>query len=307
MAEHIAFLLMPGFSAIAFFSAVEPLRIANRLSGHALYGWSVHAPAGDHAQASNGMEVRIDGALPDNAPTVFVCAGFDPLAQAGRSLTGALRRAWRMGARMGAMDTGAFLLAEAGMLEGETVTLHWEAADAFRARYPGVIVSGELYERHARLFTCAGGTAAMDMMLAAIAEAHGGRLAHAVSEQLIHDRIRPAGDPQRIDIAARDGRIGPLVTRAIAMMERHVQLPLAVEVLAERLGVSRKGLERAFAADLGVSPGRHYRGLRVGRALEMIGAGGMAMDAAAAATGFSSQSVLSRACRRVGVRGGRKA
>jgi transcriptional regulator GlxA family with amidase domain len=306
--ETFAFLLMPGFSAMAFFSAVEPLRVANRLSGVELYRWSMHAPAPDHAPggrfadyatASNGIEIRTDGPLPENAATVLVCAGFDPLAHAGRALLGSLRRAWRMGASLGAIDTGAFLLAEAGILDGETITLHWEAAAAFCHDYPRIAVSGELYERHARLFTCAGGTAAMDMMLAAIGVAHGNVLANAVSEQLIHDRIRPAGDPQRIDIAARVGTGGPLVVRATAMMERTIAAPLPIAAIAAQLGVTRKTLERQFAEDLGTSPARHYRTLRVKRALEMAAAGTIPLHAAAAATGFSSQSVLSRACLRV--------
>ena len=138
------------------------------------------------------MQLRTDGQLGDAIDGLIVCAGFDPLAAKRPALLGQVRRLWRAGCQVGAIDTGAFILAEAGILGRETITLHWEAAEEFRRRYPRIPVSTELYERHARLFTCAGGTAAMDMMLDAIAHSHGLALATAVSDQLIHDAIRPA-------------------------------------------------------------------------------------------------------------------
>lgn len=291
--EPIAFLLLPGFSAMAFFSAVEPLRIANRLAGRALYRWSVHVPEGDHAEASNGMVIRADEPLGQTVETLVVCAGFDPLRHASRALLGQLRRAWRLGARLGAIDTGAFLLAEAGILGAEPITLHWEAMAEFRRRYPRTPVSGELYERHARLFTCAGGTAAMDMMLEGIARDHGAALARAVSDQLIHDRIRPPGEPQRADLAQP---LEPLLAGAVGLMRAHLAPALAMDEIAARLGADRRRLERRFAAVLGCSPAHHYRELRLTRALELMRTD-VALAEAAVAAGYASPAAFSRACR----------
>jgi AraC family carnitine catabolism transcriptional activator len=292
--EPIAFLLLPGFSAIAFFSALEPLRIANRLAGRTLYRWTVHAPDGDHAEASNGMLIRADHPLGQRAETLIVCAGFDPLRHASRALLGQLRRAWRLGARLGAIDTGAFLLAEAGILGAEPITLHWEAAAEFRRRWPRIPLSGELYERHARLFTCAGGTAAMDMMLEGIARDHGPALARAVAEQLIHERIRPASAPQRAPLAPPPE---PLVAEAVALMRQRLAAPLAIDQLAQRLGVERRRLERRFAAVLGCSPAQHYRGLRLSHALEQVRSAALSLAEGAQAAGYSSAAVMARACR----------
>ena len=290
--EPIAFLLMPGFSAIAFFSALEPLRIANRLAGRTLYCWTVHASHGDHAEASNGMLIRADHPLGPATGTLIVCAGFEPLRDASRALLGQLRRAWRQGARLGAIDTGAFLLAEAGILGAEPITLHWEAAAEFRRRWPRIPLSGELYERHARLFTCAGGTAAMDMMLEGIARDHGPALARAVAEQLIHDRIRPPSEPQR---AERAPPLEPLVASAVALMRARLALPLAISDLADQLGVDRRRLERRFAAALGCSPAQHYRGLRLAHALAQVREAGLSLSEGAQAAGYSSAAVLARA------------
>lgn len=292
--EPIAFLLLPGFSAIAFFSALEPLRIANRLAGKTLYRWTIHAPEGDHAEASNGMRIRADGPLAARAQTLVVCAGFDPLRLANPPLLAALRRVWRLGGSLGAIDTGAFILAEAGILGEDAITLHWEAADEFIQRYPRTPVSDELFERHARLFTCAGGTAAMDMMLDAIAADHGPALARAVSDQLIHERIRPANEPQRTrDPVPAD----PLIRRIVRLMEGHIETPLPLAALARLAGADRRRIERRFRKVLGQPPARFYRELRLQRGLALIQDHETTVQQAASASGYSSPAVFSRACR----------
>ena len=129
--DTFAFLLMPGFSAMAFFSAVEPLRVANRLSAKELYRWTLHAPKSDHALASNGMQILASCPVDERSNTLIVCAGFNPMKACNRDLLGLVRRMWRKGATVGAIDTGVFLLAEAGILGREPVTLHWEAALEF--------------------------------------------------------------------------------------------------------------------------------------------------------------------------------
>lgn len=290
-------MLMPGFSAIAFFAAVEPLRIANRLANRSLYSWTLHCPIGDHARASNGVEFRTDGPIPGSADALIICAGFDPLQAVNRSLLGQLRRIWRGGKRLGAIDTGAFVLAESGILGDETITLHWEAVEEFSLRYPRIPVTTELYERHARLFTCAGGTAAMDMMLDAIASSHGIALANAVSKQLILDRIRPATDPQRASLSQPAETAGPTVQRVIAQMERSIASYRPLGEIVRAAGVNRRLVERQFVARLDCTPARFYREMRLNHALDLIRNVGMLVHDAALAAGFSSQPAFSRACK----------
>lgn len=297
MTQRLAFMLMPGFSAIAFFAALEPLRIANRLSGKPLFEWTLHTAEGEDAVASNGMQLRSDGAVPDAPQTLIVCGGFDPLRHARPVLLGQIRRLWRAGCQVGAIDTGAFVLAEAGILGREMITLHWEAAEEFRRRYPHIPVSTELYERHARLITCAGGTAAMDMMLDDIAARHGIALAHAVSDQLIHDRIRPASAPQRTVFGLKTKFAGPIVQRLVAAMERGMGEGRALDAILAAEGLHRRQAERLFTARLGMSPGRFYRSMRIRHAVALMRQARMTVHEAALATGFSSQPVFSRACR----------
>lgn len=135
----------------------------------------------------------------------MVVAGFEPLKFTTPALEHWLRRLDHEGVTLGAIDTGACVLAEAGLLDGHRLTLHWEAIDAFKESYPQLTVTQELFEIDRRRITCAGGTASIDLMLDLIAQAHGPDLAIQVSEQFVLGRIRPRKDHQRMQIATRYG------------------------------------------------------------------------------------------------------
>lgn len=295
-AETIDFLLVDGFSALAFFSAVEPLRVANRLAGRALFAWRLHSPDGTPAAASSGMRVMVDRALAALEPpgTLIVCAGFRPDRGIGRAGAAVLRRFARGGGTFGALDTGVEVLARAGVAGRGPVSIHWEAAAEFRARWPGIEVSDALYATGERVFSCAGGTAALDMMLDRLGRSRGVAFAHAVSEQFIHDRIRSAGEAQRMAPGTRLAVRNADVLRAIAVMEGTLEAPLSSAALARAAGLTARGMERLFARHLGTSPQRHYRRLRLERARMLLETGDMRVLDAALATGFDSASALSR-------------
>lgn len=295
--EHIHFLLMPGFSMMGFVSAIEPLRVANRFRAGS-YRWQVISSDGGPVKASNGMSLNADGALCDPAEVrlVIVVAGFDPLATYGAAL-GAWLRAVHRSATVGAVDTGVFVLAEAGVAGPGPVTLHWEAQTAFGERYPAIAVTQELFEIGARCITCAGGTAAIDMMLVRIAARHGQELAVQVSEQFVLGRIRSASDHQRLEIATRYQVHNPKVIQVIRLMLDHIEDPLAPDDLAQMIGVTRRQLERLFATHLTDTPIRFYSGLRLERARVLLRQSDMGITAIGIACGFESPSHFSRSYR----------
>ena len=251
MTEDFCFLLLPEFSSIGFMSAIEPLRVANRFNG-ALYRWHILSTDGGPVAASNGISLNAEGALDTvkNASAVFVVAGFEPLACYTREIGDWLRRLDRAGVTLGGIDTGSFLLAEAGLLEHKRATVHWEAASAFKERYPSLEVSQELFEIDERRITCAGGTASIDLMLDVIARRHGAELAAQVSEQFVLGRIRQRSDHQRMEIAARYGIHNRKLIQVIGVMEQHMEEPLSPDELAESIGVTRRQLERLFCSAL---------------------------------------------------------
>jgi len=294
--ETFGFLLVASFSSMAFFSAVEPLRVANRLSGQPLFSWKIFSETGEPVQASNGMRVLVDDALTLETcpPTLIVCAGFEPAKAETPRLLSILRRASRTGVMLGAIDTGAHLLAKAGLLDGATITLHWEAAPAFREEFPDIKVSEELFEVRERVFTCAGGTAALDLMLDMIGRKHGAELAGAISEQFIHDRIRGSGDHQRMQLSNRLGVTNSKVLKVVELMERNLEQPMPLASLAARAGVTLRQMERLFEDQISVSPGRYYRTLRLAQARQLLRNTDMTVLDVAIATGFASGSSLSR-------------
>lgn len=295
--RRIGFLLLPEFSMMAFFAAVEPLRIANRCSGRMLYAWSLCSEDGEPVAASNGMTLLVDHAIGEElpAPTVMVCSAFNHESHTSPRILQWLKRLAGQGIVLGGIDTGAFALARGGLLDGYRVTLHWESIPAFRELYPEIETTTELYEIDRRRLTSSGGTATMDLMLHFIAEDHGMNLATAVSEQLIHERVRSKSDHQRMNPSARLGVHNPTLLQAVEIMSHNMESPLAIAEVAARCDISQRQLERLFAERLDTSPRSHYLRLRLERARELLHETDRSVLAVALACGFGSSASLSRA------------
>lgn len=295
--RRIGFLLLPEFSMMAFFAAIEPLRIANRCSGRELYHWSICSDDGAPVAASNGMTLLVDHAIGAEkiAPTVLVCSAFNHETYTSPRILRWLRQLAGRGVVLGGIDTGAFVLARAGLLDGHRVTLHWESIPAFEELYPDIETTAELYEIDRQRLTSSGGTATMDLMLRFIAEDHGSKLAAAVSEQLIHQRVRSKSDHQRMTLAARLGVHNPTLLQAVEIMGRNIETPIPIAGIADRCGISQRQLERLFSERLDTSPNGYYLRLRLERARELLHETDRSVLEVALACGFGSCASLSRA------------
>ena len=296
-AETILFLLIPDFSMIAFTSAIEPLRIANRLSGRRLYEWRLLSRDGAPVSASNGIAIQVGGAVADTEPpgsgvlpAVVLCGGLGSEHYQNRDVLAWLRRWDRRGAQLGALCTGAHVLARAGLLDRHRCTIHWENLPGFIEAFPEIPVTSDLYEIDRNRFTCSGGTAALDLMLHRIALAHGDELATKVSEQCIVDRIRGPHDRQRMPLRVRLGVHHPKLIRAVEIMEGNIEEPLSQESLAERIRLSRRQLERLLRRHLGRKPAQFYLETRLERARHLLFQTDMPIMSVACATGFVSAS-----------------
>jgi len=295
-AETIGFLLVPSFSMMAFASAVEPLRVANRLGGGSLYRWEIVSRDGSPIPASNGMSLVADRSFaePVKYDKVVVCAGFEPERHYDKRIKSWLVQAGRGGAPLGAMDTGSFFLAWAGLLDGYRATTHWESLDSFREQFPRVDVDSGLFVFDRKRFTCAGGTAALDMMLHLITLRHGHRLAAAVSEQFIHAHIRDPKERQRMEPKERQGIADPRLARALSVMEGHLEELLGMDEISKAVGVSRRQLERMFHRHFRMTPVRYYLELRLQRARALLQYSDLSIVEIAVACGFGSAAHFSR-------------
>lgn len=297
MHQTFWFLLLPGFSMMGLMSAIEPLRVANRFRGG--YRWRLLSLDGQAVQASNGMSLNVDAALepPVAIDSLFVVAGFEPLAAFDHRLSLWLHRAEREGATLGGIDTGSFVLAEAGLFAGQRLTLHWEAIEAFKERYPRLTVTQELFEIDGRRITSAGGTASLDLMLTLIGRDHGEALALEVSEQFVLGRIRSRQDHQRLQIASRYDLHNKKLVQVIGEMQRHSEHPLSSQALAELVRVTPRQLERLFRQHLQETPSNFYLGLRLDKARQLLRQTDMSVLEVGLACGFESSSYFSRCYR----------
>ena len=279
-------------------AAIEPLRVANRFRGE-LYRWRLLSLDGAAVAASNGMSLNVDAALelPATGASLFVVAGFEPLASFDARLAHWLHRLEREGVLLGGIDTGSFVLAEAGLFGQQRLTLHWEAIEAFQERYPRLAVTQELFEIDGKRITSAGGTASLDLMLTLIGRDHGEELALAVSEQFVLGRIRSRQDHQRMQIASRYDVHNKKLVQVIGEMQRHSEQPLGSRQLAELVNVTPRQLERLFRQHLHETPSNFYLALRLDKARQLLRQTDMSVLEVGLACGFESASYFSRCYR----------
>ncbi|HWA42815.1 MAG TPA: GlxA family transcriptional regulator [Hypericibacter adhaerens] len=299
-AQRVGFLLLPDFPQICLTGAIEPLFIANWLSGSALYRWETLSLDGRPVSASNGTAIAVDAAASDDVrfDALFLLASFDVKRQIGdRRLRAWLRRVARHGAAMGAIETGAELLAAAGLLEDQPVAIHWDNLQGFQESHGGTRAVEQLYTMTPGRLTCAGGSAVFDMMLAWIRERHGEALAAEIAGHLLLDRIRPAETPQPVPGAVPAQAADPKLRQALALMEQSIEEPLPCPVIAERVGLSMRQLQRLFERALGSAPACHYMQIRLARAHALLQQTDLGVTEIAMSAGFGSLEHFSRVYR----------
>ena len=294
----LTILLIPQFTMIALSSILEPLRIANRYTARP-YVWRLVSIEGEPVADRNGVKVAVEGALDDTCDrgTLIVIADAPAPRRLERALLPRLRRLARAGVMICGVDTAPFLLARGGLLDGRAATAHWEVLDAFREEFPRVNATARLYEIDGARCTCAGGSAALDLMLLEIETSFGRQLAQRVSEHCMHGRLRPPMELQR-DHAFGAKTHGRNLARAIQVMERESPRPSRIGAVAQSVGVSRRQLHRIFVDELATSPNRFRLKLRLEQARQMLANGDASVTDAALANGFASRSHFSRCYRR---------
>jgi len=291
----ITFLLAPGFSMIALYSALEPLRVANRFGGQ-LFGWRFASLDGEPVVASNAIPVSVTSKLDDigRPNLVVVCASYGHEACMTPKLRSGLRKLDAAGVWLGGLDTGAILLADAGLLDGRRATCHWETLGAMREDYPRVNVTDALYEIDGPRLTSSGGTTPLDMMLVWIASLYGAHLSTRVADTLVHARAGENPGGTRIPARTRYGVDDPVLLAAISAMESHLEDVLRIGDIAEAGGTSSRQLERSFRRALGFTPIQFYLRLRLERAEHLLTYSSMSVRNVGVACGFASLAQFSR-------------
>ncbi|MBI1418096.1 MAG: helix-turn-helix domain-containing protein [Limimaricola sp.] len=297
--RRFVFVLLNNFTMLCFASAIESLRIANRMAGKQLYSWVLAGEGGTTVTCSNGTEFKVTMDLEElsREDTVMLCGGIDVQSATTRKILNWLRREARRGVTMGGLCTAGYSLAKAGLLDGKKATIHWENQDSFAEEFENVTLTKSVFVVDGNRITTAGGTASIDLMLKLIADEHGEDLASAVADQLIYSAIRTDQDTQRLSIPTRIGVRHPKLSRVIQLMEQNIEDPISPAVLAHDVGMSTRQLERLFRRYLSRSPKRYYMELRLQKARNLLMQTDMSVINVALACGFASPSHFSKCYR----------
>jgi len=291
----VGFLLFDRFSNLCLANCIEPLRAANALGQGPGFDWTILSPDGAPCRSSSGIEVIAQSAISDMARLdyLFVIAsyGYQSLdtAQTRRALRSAVGRA---GTVIG-LDSGPWLMAAAGMLDGRRATLHWDELDAFAERFLAVQAERAHVVRDGAMITCAGAMSALDLTLDLIAQHCG-----------VATKLDVEGIFMRVDSAAHASAGAPkpdpdpLVRRALDKMREAIENPISLSDLARGLSCQPRTLDRRFRARLGASPGQVYRHLRLAAARKLVEGSRLGVAEIALRCGYDSPAALTRAFRR---------
>jgi transcriptional regulator GlxA family with amidase domain len=259
------FLIEDGFAMLPFTSAIEVLRLANKLMGGINYRYWVSSLGDMRVVASNG--VGIDPSRPIGAmgrdDRILVVSGDGVCHSRNTSLASFLHKAARHGHEVWGLSSGVVRLAQAGLLSGHTVSAHWEDIPYLEQNFPGITVTSSLFTFGQTIATCAGGLSAADLMLSHIRATGPATLAEEISARLILDGTRAGRVAQKLPTRLKYRSSTAKVQLALELMDAFMDEPLSVSEIAAKVAVSQRQLERLFMADLGKTPKQLYLELRL--------------------------------------------
>lgn len=300
------FYMVPDFTMLAFTSAIEVLRLANEALGEEVYSWRLASADGNKVRASCGLTLDVDGSMAEERAALarmerpfmaVVCGGKRVEEHCDRNLDAWLRECRQRGVAVAGICNGAHILARAGLLADRRCTIHWENFPGFTEQFRSSQVSLRLFDADGGVHTCAGGTAAFDMMADVVKGDHGDAVVAGICERALVDRVRSATERQRLPFAKRVGDIHPVVKELVEKMENNLSDPIQIDKLATTSKLSRRQIERLFRAEMGCSPARYYVKLRLERARLLLLQTSIPIVEVAIASGFLSASHFSRCYR----------
>lgn len=302
---RVTFLLFDGFSNMVLSCLLEPLRAVRDQAG-ADIRWQVRTPTGGPVRASSGLLISpdpgADGAHPGSAEgsacdMLVVVAGYGYREHAlgpGPAQVSAQARGARI--VVGA-DTGAWLVAAAGLLRDQRATLHWSLLADFAERFPDITVVPERHVMQGRVWTCGGASSALDLMLGFIGQRFGPAQAFVASSMFVHDADRqpPGAQGQHPTLI---GRGSARLRQVITLMAEQMEPPLPLPRLAARAGLSASALDRLFRTELSMAPGRYYQLLRLSHARDLAQDTALPLREIALRCGYGDAPALCKAFRR---------
>ncbi len=291
--QTISVLLFDGFSNHCLANAIEPFRAANTIARRQIYSWKHLSLDGGSVTSSSGLPVETlawaDG--PAKGDFLFVMPGYGFAEFATSRTIRTLRAARKQFAMLSGMDTGSWLLAAAGLLEGRRATIHWDEFTRFSETFPEVVAVEDRFVLDSDLATCGGASTALELTLELIKRHHGPIFALEVGALFMHgDRLNPRDPLQRMSADT-------LVRSATALMRRTIEDPLTIPSLAERLNIEQRSLEDRFQEEMNMTPSAVYKAIRLREARRLVELTRMSIAEIAGRCGYRNASSMTRAYR----------
>jgi transcriptional regulator GlxA family with amidase domain len=281
---------------------LEAFATAERLSP-GRYELTVVSPDGEPFATNSGLRIAPAGALGDVERTIdtLVIAGGSGVSAVRRdaALVASVAAAAARSRRVASVCTGAFLLAETGLLDGRRAATHWSATERLAERYPAIDVDADsIFVRDGDVWTSAGVTAGIDLALALVEDDHGHAAALEIARWLVVFAKRPGGQAQFSAPLAAQLAERPPIRAAQELVRAQPDGDLTVEALAAHAHMSVRGFARAFRREVGVTPAAYVETVRVERAAELLQTTAAGSEQLAAACGFGTPETFRRAFRR---------
>src|ERR1700726_418110 len=285
--QRIGFVVFPGFQVMGF-AVISAFEFANVHLGEPVYDVQLLSETGGPIAASMGMSVMAKPFGDTNFDTLIIGGG-TVIEPSTPGLIEFVRQALARNRRVAATCTGAFILAEAGLLDGRRATTHWSGARDLQARFPKVKVEEDrIFIVDGPVWTSAGMTSGIDLALAMIEQDLGADVARAVARQLVVYHRRAGGQSQfsaLLELEPKSDRI----QSALAYAKHNLDKPLTVRQLAEAAHLSPRQFSRAFHAETGQSPAKAVENLRIEAARLMMEQSRHPIDVIARQTGFADR------------------
>jgi transcriptional regulator GlxA family with amidase domain len=297
--RRIVVVVYPGVQSLDAVGPIEVFSTANREAGWAAYTTELAATGGPTVRATSGVVLGVDhrlGGVRGDIDTLMVAGGEGTIdAMGDRVLIDGVRRLAERSRRVTSVCSGAFLLAEAGLLDGRRATTHWSWCDVLAERYPSITVEPDpIFVRDGNVYTSAGVTAGMDLALALVEDDLGRDIALAVARRLVLFLRRPGNQSQfSAQLAAQVAHRDTLrdVQQWIA---DHPASDLTVATMAERAGMSERNFARCFKDEVGVTPGHYVECVRLEVARRLLEETDDSVTRVANASGFGTAETMRR-------------
>ncbi len=270
--QDFVFLILPGFTMQAFSSAIEVLRIANKVQDRVRFGYRVASSDDRPMAASNGIRVMPDIERADipSGSVLVVIAGADATRQDLSSPIATIRRLARAGCPVWAISSGVVAMAQTGLLDGREATAHWEDMPYLKAHHPKIELTNALFVYDSDRATCSGGLAASDLMIHAVRHRCGPGPVEEIMARLILEQARDGRMAQKQALEFHHHSVNPTVSAALRLMRSRIYDPIRIEDIARSLKVSQRQLERHFQAEFGDTPARTYLQIRLESARQEV-------------------------------------